>query len=82
MSEFLSVSVKAPQKGVKKKLVDMAKENAKISLLNQFEMIEKDQTKTSSANEELRNILKLDSLYRIELLIILIFLEHIVFLEW
>lgn len=67
LSEFLSVSVKAPQKGVKKKLVDMAKENAKISLLNQFEMIEKDQTKTSSANEELRNILKLDSLYRIEL---------------
>ena len=67
LENYLNTSVKIPQKGVKSKLVDMACENAKISLENEFEMIKKDENKTILANEELKNILKLDSLYRIEL---------------
>lgn len=67
LESYLQVSVKVPQKGVKLKLVDMACENAKIALENEFEMIRKDENKTILANEELKNILHLESLYRIEL---------------
>lgn len=67
LENYLNISVKVPKKGVKSKLIDMACENAKIALENEFEMIKKDENKTLLANEELKNILKLDSLYRIEL---------------
>ena len=67
LENYLNTSVKIPQKGVKSKLIDMACENAKIALENEFEMIKKDENKTILANEELKEILKLDSLYRIEL---------------
>lgn len=67
LESYFHISVKVPKKGIKSKLVDMACENAKISLENEFEMIKKDENKTILANEELRNILKLNSLYRIEL---------------
>ncbi len=67
LENYLNTNVKIPQKGVKAKLVEMACENAKISLENEFEMIKKDENKTILANEELKNILGLSSLYRIEL---------------
>lgn len=67
LENYLNISVKVPQKGVKSKLIDMACENAKITLENEFEMIKKDENRTVLANDELRKILKLDSLYRIEL---------------
>jgi len=67
LEEYLGTNVKTPQKGTKAKLVEMACENAKIALTNEFEMITKDENKTVLANEELKQILKLDNLYRIEL---------------
>ena len=40
LSEVLDTSVKIPIRGVKKKIVDMACENAKITLENEFKLIE------------------------------------------
>lgn len=59
--------MKVPQKGVKAHLVEMACENAKIELENTFELIQKDEKRTSVANEELKNILNLDRLYRVDI---------------
>jgi excinuclease ABC subunit C len=67
LEEYFGVSVKVPLKGTKKNLVDMASDNAKVSLTEKFEMIKKDEAKTSDANEELRSILNLEILDRIEL---------------
>ena len=67
MSLYLETTVRRPQKGEKLKLVEMACENAKIALEEQFELIEKDEARTLDANEELRKILGLPSLDRIEI---------------
>ena len=65
--DYLNVRIIKPQKGVKHKLVEMANNNAKISLEEKFELIKKDELKTIGANEELKNILGLSKLDRIEL---------------
>ncbi len=67
LESFLGVTVKKPVRGVKHRLITMAKENAKISLDNKFELIQKDEEKTSGANDELKEVLHLDKLDRIEL---------------
>ena len=67
LSSVLEIRVKIPQKGLKLKLVDMANENAKISLENEFEMIKKDEKKTIGANEELSKLLNINPLDRIEI---------------
>lgn len=67
LSEYLNTSVKKPIKGEKLKLINMVCENAKIMLNEKFELIKKDEEKTINANEELRNILKLNKLSRIEI---------------
>ncbi len=67
LSEYLELTVRKPQKGEKLKLIDMASENAKIALEEQFELIEKDEKRTYQANEELRQILGLEKLDRIEI---------------
>ncbi len=64
---ILETKVKVPQKGLKLKLVEMANENAKISLDEKFEMIKRDEKKTSGANETLSNILNIHPLDRIEI---------------
>lgn len=67
LTEFLGCKVLAPKKGLKKNLVKMANNNAMVSLNEKFELIKKDEDKTYGANEELRKILKLDHLDRIEI---------------
>ena len=67
IGEYLNVKVLNPVKGSKKKIVDMAINNAKILLTEKFELLKKDEEKTILANEELRNILKLSKLDRIEI---------------
>lgn len=67
IEQYLNIPVKIPIKGVKKQLVDMANENAKVALTTQFELIKRDEEKTVDANEELRKILKLERLDRIEI---------------
>ena len=67
LSELLNTKVLVPEKGKKKKLLDMALMNAKISLENELKLIEKEVFKTEDANNELKEILKLDKLDRIDL---------------
>jgi excinuclease ABC, C subunit len=67
LEDYFRIKVKKPQKGMKKNLLEMANKNAKTLLEEKFEMIKKDEQKTVIANEELRDILKLDKLDRIEL---------------
>lgn len=67
LTEFLGINVVIPQKGVKLKLVEMANNNAMIALNEKFELIKKDEERTIEANENLKNILNLDKLDRIEI---------------
>ncbi|MBQ9181038.1 MAG: excinuclease ABC subunit UvrC [Bacilli bacterium] len=67
LEDYLKVSVKNPIKGVKKKIIDMACNNASVILKEQFELIIRDENRTTVANMELQNMLKLDILNRIEL---------------
>ena len=67
LSEYLKTKVLTFTKGDKKKLIDMCNNNAEILLHEKFELIKKDEAKTTLANDELRNILKLDKLDRIEI---------------
>ena len=67
LSEYLGINVRVPKKGEKLKLVTMACENADITLNEKFELIERDEAKTIDANEELRELLELDKLDRIEI---------------
>lgn len=63
---LIDTNIIVPQKGVKNELINMAYENAKLNLENKFEEIQRDETRTVKANEELADILGLDSLYRID----------------
>lgn len=67
LSEFLGISVKVPMKGTKKKLVEMANNNAKITLEEKITLIKQDEEKTSKSNDELKELLGLEKLDRIEL---------------
>ena len=67
LSEYLETNVKIPQKGDKHKLIELACDNAKIALEENFELIKRDEAKTIDANEELKNLLGLDKLDRIEI---------------
>lgn len=66
LSEAIGTKVFHVQKGKKKNLLELAKTNAKISLENEFETIKKDESRTIEANEELRKLLGLEKLYRID----------------
>lgn len=67
LSNYLNISVKIPMKGEKRRILEMANENAKIALEEKFELINKDEERTVLANEELGKILKLKKLDRIEI---------------
>ncbi len=67
LSELLSTSFVVPMKGKKKNLVEMAILNAKINLENELEVVQKNEEKTEQANEELKSILDLKKLDRIDL---------------
>ena len=67
LNEYLNIEVRKPVRGEKLKLINMACENAKIVLNEKFELIKKDEERTINANEELKSILKLEKLSRIEI---------------
>ena len=67
LSDYFKIKVKVPEKGVKKKLVDMASDNAKKQLEDEYDLVIKTEEKTIKANEELKKVLNLDKLDRIEL---------------
>lgn len=66
LENVIGTKVLSVTRGQKKKLLDLARVNAKIALDNEFETIKRDETRTVDANEELRKILNLDQLYRID----------------
>jgi len=66
LKELLDTSFIIPEKGIKKKLVDMAITNAKINLDNELVRVIKNEMRTNVANDELKNLLKLDNLRRID----------------
>ena len=67
ISKIIDTNIIVPQKGIKKKLLDMANYNAKMNLNNSLEEIQKDELRTNKANEELAKLLNMDSLYRIDI---------------
>ena len=66
LESVIDTNFVVPQKGVKKDLIKMAYDNAKLNLENKFEEIKKDDIRTSQANEELAKILGMESIYRID----------------
>lgn len=67
LSNTLGVRVKSVYRGSKKKIIDMACSNAEIALHEQFLLIQRDEKRTVDANDELREILGLSKLDRIEI---------------
>lgn len=67
LQNIIDSNIKIPQKGTRKSLVEMANNNAKNSLSEKFELIKRDEEKTIEANEELKKILKIKKLDRIEI---------------
>lgn len=67
LADYFKVKIKVPEKGVKKKLVDMASDNAKKQLEDEYDLVIKNEKKAIEANDELRKVLGLDKLDRIEL---------------
>ena len=66
LSAFLEINVFVPQKGDIKKLLEMTKENARILLDEKMETLKKQDDIRLEAQEELRNLLNLPKLSRIE----------------
>ena len=67
LNEVINTNFIIPIKGLKKKLIDMAYNNAKVNLDNKFEEIVKDENRTVMANQELAKLLGLDNIYRIDI---------------
>lgn len=65
LSDILNIKVLSISRGPKKKLVDMAYENAKISLHEKFDLINNDLNRSVRANEELSKLLNVN-VHRIE----------------
>ncbi len=66
LKEFLGAAIMTPQRGKKKDLVQLSISNARVALEEKFRIMEKDESRTISAMQELANVLGLDSLHRIE----------------
>ncbi len=66
LSEFLQIKASSPTKGDIKKLLDLAKENARIKLEEKEETLSKSENTRLEAIEELKKILKIDKVSRME----------------
>lgn len=62
----MSVKIITPKKGNKEKLVEMAVKNAENQLLKDFEKLKRESERTRGASEEIRKLLGLPTLNRIE----------------
>ena len=65
IESILNIKVINPSKGPKKKLINMAYENAKIGLNEKFDLIKNDLDRSVHANEELSKLLNIN-IHRIE----------------
>lgn len=66
IGNILGTKVVAPEKGKKKNLLNMAKENAKIALEQEITIIKNDEKRSVLANDELRKLLNMEVLNRID----------------
>ncbi|OOC63343.1 excinuclease ABC subunit UvrC [Paenibacillus ihbetae] len=66
LQEWLGVKVHVPQRGLKRQMVGMAIENAKVALDEKFRLIERDEERTSIAAANLGEVIGIESLNRIE----------------
>ena len=66
LSSIINTKVLVPQKGIKKNLVNMAIENSKIAIENEYGTILRSEEKSVNANEKLANILGLPNIHRID----------------
>ncbi|WP_213621127.1 excinuclease ABC subunit UvrC [Paenibacillus sp. J22TS3] len=66
LQEWLGIKVHIPQRGLKKQMVDMGIQNAKVALDEKFRLIERNEERTSKASESLGSWIGLSSLRRIE----------------
>ncbi len=66
LEEYFNIKVSIPKKGDIKKLMAMAKENATISLKEKEETLKKNDNERVNAIEELKSILNMDKVSRIE----------------
>lgn len=67
LEEVFKIKFMTPIKGEKKKILDLAYDNARIYYEEQMTYIKRDEDKITNALEELKDKLKLDSVDRIEL---------------
>ncbi|HZG57553.1 excinuclease ABC subunit UvrC [Paenibacillus sp.] len=63
---WLKVKVQIPQRGDKKKMIEMAADNARVTLEEKFRLIERDEERTVKAVEGLAEWLGAESIHRIE----------------
>ena len=64
--QLLDINVYIPQRGKKKSLVDLAEKNAKISLSEKFQLIERQESRTIGACEDLGEAMNIAVPLRIE----------------
>jgi excinuclease ABC subunit C len=66
LAEELDTTIHTPQRGEKKRLLDMAGKNSRLELKQKFHLITMEQLKTTGASEELSEALGLPYIERIE----------------
>lgn len=66
LTEALEVKVLTPQKGDKRRMLELATQNSEVALLEKFRLDENNDKKTKGAVEELREALDLSRLHVIE----------------
>ncbi len=66
LEEYLKIKVITPQRGKLKSLFDLAKENAQEKLNREEELVIEDEEERENALKELKDLLHLDNLHRIE----------------
>ncbi|WP_408892728.1 excinuclease ABC subunit UvrC [Paenibacillus taichungensis] len=66
LQEWLEIKVHIPQRGLKRQMITMAVDNARVALEEKFRLIERNEERTSKAAEGLGRFIGLDQLHRIE----------------
>ncbi|MFB5761751.1 excinuclease ABC subunit UvrC [Paenibacillus medicaginis] len=66
LQQWLEIKVLLPQRGLKRQMVSMATENARVALDEKFRLIARDEERTSKAADNLGRAIGLESLHRVE----------------
>ncbi|WP_063566092.1 excinuclease ABC subunit UvrC [Paenibacillus sp. O199] len=66
LQEWLEIKVHIPQRGLKRQMITMAVDNARVALEEKFRLIERNEERTSKAAEGLGRFIGLEQLHRIE----------------